>query len=159
MTFLKNIIAGFLFPAVCFGTAWFGWTQTCPSVKSWYAGLAKPFFTPPDRIFGPVWSVLYLTMAFCAWRVWRKNGFRKAFAPMLFFGGQLILNGLWSWIFFGMRMPGTAFIEILFLWSAIGGTVFFFWKADRLAGWLLMPYWFWVSFAAFLNFSIWQLNR
>ncbi|HNV85400.1 MAG TPA: tryptophan-rich sensory protein [Candidatus Omnitrophota bacterium] len=158
MTILKSLAGFFLFLILCFGTAWFGASQTYPAVKGWYAGLLKPPFTPPDWVFGPVWSVLYLMMAYSAWRVWRKTGFRKASGPMLFWTGQLILNGMWSWLFFGMKMPGAAFAEILLLEGMIGGTIFSFRKIDRFAGWLLVPYGLWVFFAAFLNFGIWRLN-
>jgi tryptophan-rich sensory protein len=104
---------------------------TSRSVTAWYPTLVKPTWTPPAWVFAPVWTALYV---------------------------QLALNVLWSALFFGMRSPGAGPIEILALWAAIGGTLVGLWRIRRLAGWLLVPYVFWVSYAAGLNWALWRLN-
>ena len=133
---------------------------TARGVATWYPTLVKPSFNPPAWIFGPVWTLLYLMMGVAAFLVWREglasDGVRIALAV---FGVQLALNGLWSILFFGLRSPGWAFVEILVLWLAIGATVWVFWRVVPAAGALLLPYWAWVTFATVLNGSIWTLNR
>ena len=124
----------------------------------WYEALEKPAWTPPDAVFGPVWTVLYIMMGVSAWLVWRKEGFGGATAPLALFIIQLVLNALWSYIFFGLQQPMLAFCEILVLWVVILLTAAGFWKIDRLAGGLLVPYLCWVGFASALNFQIWRLN-
>jgi translocator protein len=124
----------------------------------WYGTLDKPFFTPPASLFGPVWTVLYLSMAVSAWLVWRREGFSGAQAAMALFSAQLVLNLLWSVIFFGLEAPGLALVEIVALWTAILLTILAFSKISRPAGWLLVPYLAWVSFATALNAGIWWLN-
>jgi benzodiazapine receptor len=141
--------------ALCFGIAFFG-SRFTPGV--WYEQLVKPGFTPPDWIFGPVWTILYLMMGVAAWLVWRERGFIGATSALCLFVVQLVLNGLWSFILFGLKRPGLAFGEIVLLWLAISGTLIAFWRLVPLAGLLLAPYWLWVSFAALLNFSLWRLN-
>jgi translocator protein len=140
---------------VCFAVAGLGGMATTPSIPNWYAGLAKPSWTPPGWIFGPVWSVLYLSMAVAAWLVWRKG---NAVAPMTLFAVQLLLNAAWSWMFFGLHSPGAAFIDIILLWTTITATTVLFWRRSLVAGLLFVPYLAWVSFAAVLNFAIWRLN-
>lgn len=124
----------------------------------WYAGLVKPPFNPPGWIFGPVWTLLYPTMGISSWLVWKKSGFAKAGPALSVYALQLILNGAWSWIFFGLHRPGWAFAELTILWAAILATVILFWKISTPAGALLLPYLAWVSFAAALNAAIWRLN-
>lgn len=125
----------------------------------WYAGLEKPSFNPPNWIFGPVWTLLYAMMALAAWLVWLRRGAEGPVLPaLLLFGLQLLLNALWSWLFFGMHAMGLAFVDIVVLWCAIVATLALFWRIHRVAGALLLPYLAWVSFAALLNFSLWQLN-
>ena len=124
----------------------------------WYGQLRKPAWTPPGYIFGPVWTLLYTTMGVAAWMVWKRTGFQNAKFALSIFLIQLVLNGLWSWIFFGLHKPGLALGEIILLWAAIIITVISFWSHYKPAGVLLLPYLTWVSFAAFLNFSIWRLN-
>jgi tryptophan-rich sensory protein len=124
----------------------------------WYSQLLKPPWTPPNWIFGPVWSILYALMAISAWLVWKRAGFSGALLPLVFFIVQLILNAIWSWVFFGLQNPGLAFAEIILLWLAIIVTLVAFWKEISIAGVLLIPYLAWVSFAAALNFSIWRIN-
>lgn len=147
-----------LFLAVCFGTAAIGAQWTFSSVNDWYQTLAKPTWTPPDWVFGPVWSILYFLMAVAAWLVWRKSGVSGARTVWFLFGAQLLLNAAWSGIFFAMRSPGGAFVEILLLWTTIAATMLVFWTRYKLAGWLLVPYLSWSSFAALLNLAIWRMN-
>jgi translocator protein len=125
----------------------------------WYAALDKPSWNPPDWIFGPVWTVLYATMAIAAWLVWKRGGFaRQRFALSLFLA-QLLFNALWSPLFFGLRHPALAFADIVLLWLALLGTVAAFWKVRPIGGALLLPYLAWVTFAGALNLAIWRLNR
>jgi tryptophan-rich sensory protein len=140
---------------VCFAVAGLGGLATTPNIPNWYAGLAKPSWTPPGWLFGPVWSALYLSMAVAAWLVWRKG---NAALPMTLFSVQLAFNAAWSWLFFGMHNPGAAFIDIGLLWAAIVATLIVFWRRSLAAGLLFVPYLAWVSFAAVLNFAIWRLN-
>lgn len=140
---------------LCFAVAGVGGLVTTPSIPNWYATLAKPPWTPPDWIFGPVWSVLYLSMAVAAWLVWRQG---DVAVPMTMFGIQLVFNAAWSWLFFGLHSPGAAFIDIVLLWMAIFATTVAFWLCSTLAGILFVPYLVWVSFATVLNFAIWRLN-
>jgi tryptophan-rich sensory protein len=126
---------------------------------TWYAQLVKPDWTPPDWIFGPVWTLLYILMAVSAWLVWRKAGFRSAAPVLAVYLCQLILNGLWSWVFFNWHRIGWALIDIAALWATILTTVIAFWRIRPVAGGLFLPYLAWVSFAAILNFELWRLNR
>lgn len=129
------------------------------SAPSFYQSLTLPSWAPPAAVFGPVWSVLYLLMAIAAWLVWRGHGWlgiaRRALGLYL---AQLALNALWSWAFFAWHQGGFAFVVILLLWILILLTLSSFWRINRLAGALLVPYLAWVSFAAVLNFTVWQLN-
>jgi benzodiazapine receptor len=145
---------------VCFAAAGGGSLATTPQTVSggWYGTLDKPFFTPPASVFGPVWTVLYLSMAVSAWLVWRRDGFSGAQAAMALFSAQLVLNLLWSVIFFGLEAPGLVLVEIVVLWTAILLTILAFSKRSRPAGRLLVPYLAWVTFATALNASIWWLN-
>ncbi len=140
---------------LCFLTAWIG-SRFSPG--EWYLQIQKPSWTPPGYLFGPVWSILYSSMGLAAWLVWRRSGFSGARLALTLFVVQLILNGMWSWIFFGMQRPGLAFAEILVLWSMILATLLALWRVNSTAGMLFLPYLAWVSFAAILNYSIWQLN-
>lgn len=146
-------LAGWL--VLCFAAAWLG-SRFLPG--EWYKQLAKPSWTPPDQIFAPVWTILYILMAIAAWLVWRKAGFAAAALPLALFVIQLALNALWTWLFFGLEKPGFAFAEIVVLWVAIVLTVVAFWRQNSLAGALLVPYLAWVSFAAALNYCIWRMN-
>lgn len=132
---------------------------TAPAIPAWYANLAKPPYAPPNWLFGPVWTLLYLMMGIAAFLVWDRGLERRnvRFA-LVVFAIQLALNSLWSAIFFGLRFPLGAFIEVIILWLAILATIMLFSRISRPAAWLLVPYIFWVSFAAFLNFGIWQAN-
>jgi len=128
---------------------------TEPSIPTWYAALNKPSFNPPNWIFAPVWTTLYVLMGVAAGRIWKRCGFG---IEIRFWAGQLVLNFLWSLIFFQQHMIGTALIDIAVLWLLIAATLVLFWRRDRLAGMLLIPYLAWVSFASALNLAIWQLN-
>jgi translocator protein len=141
---------------VCLGAAGLGSLWTTPALRPWYASLSKPSWTPPNWLFGPVWTILYVAMAIAAWRVWQKVGLTAV--PMQLFVLQLLLNVGWSAVFFRLRSPGLAFAEIVMLWLAILATSIGFWKVVPAAGWLLLPYLIWVSYATALNFSIWRLN-
>lgn len=143
---------------VCFAAAGLGGLVTTPKIPNWYADLAKPTWTPPGWIFGPVWTLLYLMMAIAAWLVWRHQGFTRAKAPLSLFAIQLALNSLWSVLFFGLQNPGLAVIDIVLLLAAILATLIVFWKHSRWAGALLAPYLVWVSFATALNVAIWRMN-
>jgi translocator protein len=149
-------LAAFLL--ICFTAAGIGSFATAPAITNWYAGVNKPSWNPPNWLFGPVWTVLYAMMATAGWMVWRRLGLQAAATPLFFFAVQLMLNTLWSVFFFGLHNPGLAFIEIILLWLSIATTIYFFWKVRPLAGALLVPYIAWVSFAAFLNFTIWRMN-
>ncbi len=132
---------------------------TTPSITGWYAGIVKPAFNPPAWVFGPVWTTLFALMGIAAFLVWKKGLDRRDVKIALgIFLGQLVLNTLWPIIFFGLRSPGGALIEIVFLWLAILATIIAFYKISKPAAWLLVPYILWVSFAGYLNYSIWQLN-
>jgi tryptophan-rich sensory protein len=140
---------------LCFAVAGVGSLVTTPSIPHWYAALAKPSWTPPSWVFGPVWSALYLSMAVAAWLVWRQG---DAAVPMTMFGIQLLFNAAWSWLFFGLHDPCAAFVDIVLLWMAIIATTVAFWRHSTLAAILFVPYLAWVSFAAVLNFAVWRLN-
>lgn len=124
----------------------------------WYRQLAKPPFNPPAWIFGPVWTLLYILMGVSAWLVWRRPGLPAARYPLLLFAVQLTLNGAWSWIFFGFHRTGLALIDILLLWAAIAATLLSFWRIRKTAAVLFIPYLLWVTFAVYLNASLWRLN-
>ena len=141
--------------ALCFAAAS---TGVFVSTGDWYASLIKPSWNPPSWLFGPVWSIFYCVMAVAAWLVWCLGGWERQRIPLALFVLQLTLNALWTPLFFGLHMPGLAFGEMCLLWLALVSTVILFWRIRPLAGFLLVPYLGWVSFAAFLNFTIWQLN-
>ncbi len=125
---------------------------------AWYAQLDKPAWNPPAWLFGPVWTALYATIGVAGWLVWRRVGFAGASAAWVAFAAQLVLNALWSPLFFGLQRPGLALGGIVALWVAIVATVATFWRHDRVAGGLLLPYLGWVSFATALNFALWRMN-
>ena len=143
---------------ICFGAAGLGSLLTTPSIGGWYTALLKPSWTPPNWVFGPVWTALYLAMAIAAWLVWRRAGFAGAKLALALFAAQLILNVCWSAIFFSAHLPGLAFAELVVLWLLILATLVAFWPLSRTAGWLMLPYLLWVAFAGALNYAIWRLN-
>jgi len=158
MTATTRWIGLAVFVAICLGVGGLGAIATTPEIEGWYRTLVKPDWNPPDSVFGPVWTTLFILMAIAAWLVWKPAGFKAAATPLSLFGIQLLLNVFWSWIFFGMHQPGWAFVEIVILWLAIVATTVAFFRRSKIAGWLLVPYLGWVSFAALLNFTIWRLN-
>jgi len=155
---------------------------TTPAIGAWYGGLNKPSFSPPNWIFGPVWTALFVLMGISLYLVWSKkwrvknelrfkdrkpaNKLSQKFLSgswqkaniILIFVLQLVLNVLWSIIFFGFHFPGLAFFELLMLWFAIVFTIVNFYRVSKSAAWLLLPYVLWVSFAGILNYFLWILN-
>jgi tryptophan-rich sensory protein len=133
---------------------------TSPAIDGWYATLVRPSFSPPNWIFAPVWTTLFALMGVASFLVWRRRADnKKARTALKIFGVQLALNTLWSILFFGLQSPGMALAEIIVLWASIIATIIAFAKVSRPASWLLLPYIAWVSFAGYLNFSIWLLNK
>ena len=126
--------------------------------ESFYGQLIQPSWAPPPWLFGPVWTVLYALMGIAAWLTWRSGGFRANRPALSLFLGQLAVNGVWSWIFFAWQLGALAFADIVVLWVLIVATIIMFRRVRPLAGALLIPYLLWVSFAAALNYSLWQLN-
>lgn len=153
----KDILGLLAWLAVCFVAAAIG---SAASIQTgpFYMQLIRPEWAPPPGVFGPVWSVLYAMMAIAAWLVWRAAGFHAAGTALSLFMVQLAVNALWSWLFFAWHRGALAFADILLLWALIAGTVITFWRVRPLAAALLLPYWLWVSFAAALNYAVWQLN-
>jgi tryptophan-rich sensory protein len=146
-----------------------GWVALCAaagalgalasvSAPEFYALLDRPSWAPPAGVFGPVWTLLYLSMALAAWLVWRERGWARARSALGLFVLQLAANALWSWLFFGWHQGALAFADILLLLALIVATLFAFARVRSLAAWLLVPYLAWVSFATALNFSVWQRN-
>lgn len=154
----RDVSALGAFLLICFAIAAAGGAVTATSVGDWYQSLAKPGFTPPDWLFAPVWTVLYVLMAVAAWRVWRASGFSAARGALLAFVVQLALNLGWSVLFFGMNAIGAALAEMVALLTAIVVTLVLFIRIDRLAGILILPYALWVGYALLLNASIWLMN-
>lgn len=178
----KNILKLAVSIIICQLAGIAGSVFTTPNIKTWYAAIEKPMFNPPSWVFAPVWTILFLLMGISLYLVWVKNWNikisaekteKKAWNPIsqklwigdwkeenaaAVFSLQLVLNILWSVIFFGLKMPGTAFFEILMLWFAILYTIVNFYRISKPAAYLLLPYIFWVTFAAFLNYSIWRIN-
>ena len=154
---MQSPFALVLWLALCFATAGFGSIPTARALKTWYPSLRKPSWNPPNWLFGPVWTALYFLMAVAAWNAWNSNSAVRNLSIALFVI-QLVLNGLWSWIFFGWKSPGAAFAEIIVLWIAIIATILGFTQVSPLAAALMAPYLAWVSFASYLNFAIWRLN-
>ena len=128
------------------------------SPGAWYQELIKPSWTPPSWLFGPAWTILYILMATAAWLVWRESKKIRIGPALSIYIIQLILNGLWSWIFFGLHEIGMALADLIALLIAIIITCVLFWKIKHIAGILILPYIGWVSFAGFLNYAIWMLN-
>ena len=148
--------AGFV--VACFCLAGLGQFFSDAEPGEWYRDLQKPAFTPPGWVFGPVWTVLYTCMGIAAWFVWRERVTAHVSVALTLFVLQLLLNAAWPPIFFGYRNPGLAFAEIVALWIAIVATVSSFFRISAPAGWLMVPYLAWVTFAAVLNGFIWRMN-
>lgn len=150
---MQSLAALGVFLILVGGAAAFGATFT---PGPWYESLRKPPGTPPDWVFAPAWSVLYVAIAVAGWLVWSTR--RDAFA-LGAWGVQLVLNAAWSYLFFGLQRPGLALLEIALLLAAIAATTFAFFRVRTAAGALFVPYAAWVAFAAYLNAGIWHLNR
>jgi len=149
VSILSCLLAGFI-----------GSAATTPSIPTWYASLQKPAFNPPNWIFAPVWTTLFIMMGVAAFLVWDKGLENKKVRISLgIFGLQLLLNVLWSILFFGLQSPLYAFIDIIMLWASILATIIYFYRISAAAAYLLIPYILWVSFASLLNLSIAMLNR
>ncbi len=153
---LPRLLGALLPPLVAGGV---GGLATARSVATWYPTLRKPWFNPPDWVFGPVWSLLYLLMGIADYLVSRRPDERGVAGARRLYRLQLALNVLWSVLFFGRRAPLAALVEIVFLWVAIALTLRAFSRLSRVAALLLVPYLLWVSFAAVLTGAIWRLNR
>jgi tryptophan-rich sensory protein len=144
---------------ICFAASGIGAFSTTSQIDGWYATLNRPSYAPPNWVFGPVWTILYAMMSVAAWLVWKQESSWKASVPLRIFAIQLVLNVLWSILFFGMQNPGAALMEIILLWVLILATIVLFYQRSKTAGYLLIPYFLWVSFACVLNYGFWSLNR
>ena len=132
---------------------------TSPAIPGWYANLIKPSFSPPNWLFGPVWITLYILMGISVYLIWQKiKQNKKAVGTLWLFWTHLFFNAIWSIIFFGLQNPGLAFINIIIIWLMIVVLIIKFWRINRWAAYLLIPYLLWVSFASALNCFIWYLN-
>ena len=158
-TRVRSLAALIVATATCLVVGVSGSLVTATSVREWYPFIQKPWWTPPSAVFGPVWTVLYLLMGVSAWLIWRDAEGNARRSALLIFVTQLVLNGTWSYLFFGLRSPGWGALEIVLLWCSIVATMLAFARISRLAAGLLLPYLLWVSYAAALNFAIWNLNR
>ena len=133
---------------------------TASSVQDWYPNLRKPSWNPPNWVFGPAWALLYTMMGVALYRVWGMGTDNPAVRwALILFGVQLVFNGLWSLLFFGMRSPGLGLVEVIFLWLSVVATTVAFGLLDPVSWFLLVPYVAWVTFAAVLNGAVWWLNR
>lgn len=144
--------------AVCLGIGALGASVVATSVDTWYADLVKPPFMPPDRVFGPIWTTLYVLMAIAAWRIWRATDRDTGRGPLTLFALQLALTLGWTVVFFGLHKIGAALATVVVLDVGVAVTTLAFRPIDRLAGLLMLPYLAWVVFATMLNIAIWRLN-
>jgi translocator protein len=145
--------------ALCQAPGIIGAFFTSAAIPTWYAELVKPSFNPPNWLFGPVWTLLYLLMGCSLYLLWNADKSRDRDRALILFVAQLILNALWSIIFFGLKMLLFAFVEIVMLWALIVATIYYSYRVDRRSAYTLLPYIAWVSFAAILNLSLFMLNR
>ena len=155
----KNILWLFFFISLCliFGNGLGGYF-TFISVETWYQTLNKPNFNPPDWVFGPVWTTLYILMGISVWLVWKRKPSADRTIGIRIFWVQLFFNILWTYIFFGIQKIGLSFLEIIFLIFLIFSNIIYFLKIDKIAGYLLIPYLIWVLYASVLTYNIWILN-
>jgi len=156
MTVFQLILGAIGWLVLTFGAAWLG-SRFMPD--DWYQNLKKPRWNPPNKIFAPVWTLLYLLMAAAAWLIWKNYDFSIAIFPFLLFIIQLLLNAAWTWTFFKLHRPALAMADILVLWIVLLAMLSLFWEFDPIAGALILPYIAWVTFAAFLTWTIWRMNR
>jgi len=160
-TYLKprrNILGLAVFVILCLAVSAIGGAITVTSVDTWYQALHKPPFNPPDWVFAPVWTTLYILMAIAGWRVWCHTQSEARRRALTVFVVQLGLNLGWSFLFFGLQRTGMALLEIVVLLLVIIANTVLFWRIDRLAGALFAPYVLWVAYASVLNMSLWLLN-
>ncbi len=151
-----KFIISLLLPLAVGGISGFFTTKAIPG---WYAPLNKPWFNPPNWLFSPVWTSLYIMMGIALWLVWKSDAPQKLKGRAIYlFAAQLVLNFFWSLIFFSLHQIGWALVEIVAMWGMILLSIVAFAKINKAAAWLLVPYISWVSFATILNYSIWQLN-
>lgn len=146
-----------LFILICLAVGGLGSLATQSSLLTWYAELQKPPLNPPNWVFAPVWTTLYVLMAFAGWRIWKINSSVKNRLRFLF-SAQLVLNGIWSFLFFKLRSPLIALIDILVLWGFVFILIKNLWKWDKQSSLLLIPYLLWLSFALYLNAALYWLN-
>ncbi|AEJ61083.1 TspO and MBR like protein [Spirochaeta thermophila DSM 6578] len=156
---VKEIMLFVVAVGICLGVGFLGSSFTMPAIEGWYSTIEKPSFNPPNWIFAPVWTVLFVLMGISLYLVIRKGFSSQVGLAVLLFVVQLILNVLWSFFFFARRSPGLALVDIVILWVAILALILVFVRIERWAGYLLIPYLLWVSFATVLNASIFVLNR
>lgn len=155
----KEIVSLIVAIITCEAAGIIGSVFTSSKIPTWYRGLVKPALNPPSWIFGPVWTTLYLLMGIALYIIWKKGlGAQGVKFALTIFAIQLILNTLWSIVFFGMQNTGLALINIALMWLFIAWTIVLFYKLSPTAGLLLVPYILWVSFASYLNYAIWTLN-
>ena len=158
LTRRQDVLGLVAFLSACLVVSGIGGLVTATSVGGWYTTLDKPAFNPPNWVFAPVCTFLFLLMAIAAWRVWRSPRTVVRRRALGLFSLQLVLNLLWSVLFFGFQQIGLALFDLLLLLSAIAYSAVLFWRIERLAGWLFVPYLLWVAFAGALNLSLWLLN-
>jgi tryptophan-rich sensory protein len=159
--FMNKISKILVVVVTCLVVGYFSGMVTRSAITTWYPTLVKPSFNPPNWIFAPVWSMLYIMMGVAAGLVWSRMEYEKEVVKnaLVFFAIQLALNALWSFLFFGLKNPMLAGLEIIILWLMIFETYAKFAKINKIAGYLMIPYLLWVSFASILNGSIWWLNQ
>ncbi len=151
------VLAGFI--VLCLAGGVVGAFLTAPAISTWYRQIAKPSWTPPDWVFGPVWITLYIMMGCAGWLTWGSEHSPGRRPALVIWTVQLALNFLWSPLFFSFHSVGLALIDIYLLWLLVGRFLVTAWSFSRLAAWLFVPYWAWVTYATALNLAIWILNR
>lgn len=132
---------------------------TTPNISTWYASLTKPAWNPPNWLFGPVWLTLFVLMGIASYRIWLQRKKPEVVGVLVIYVTHLAVNIAWSMLFFGAKLLDVAFYEIIVLWLLIGYLIIRFHRIDKLAGYLLIPYFAWVSFATLLNYTVWMLNK
>jgi translocator protein len=155
----RDVLGLVVFLALCLAVSGIGGAITATSVGTWYQALQKPPFNPPDWVFAPVWTTLYVLIAIAGWRVWRGARFEVRWIGLTVFAVQLALNLAWSFLFFGLQRVDLALVEIVILLLAIIANTILFWRIDRWAGAFFVPYVLWVAYATALNASLWWLNE
>ena len=148
-----------LFIIICELVGIIGSVFTVKNISTWYEKLRQPSFRPPNWLFGPVWTTLYALMGWASYLIYQNRQLPLAGTALTFFVIQLILNFIWTPLFFGAKKLGWGFVEIIFMWVFIVLSIVYFFQVVPLAGWLMLPYLAWVSFASFLNFTLWKLNK